>query len=127
MDKTTHEVRRSHWKNIIEQCQNRPEGMSAKQWMTDNSISEKLYYYWLRQMRTEAYEKMNSAPELPLVPNPGQVTFTEIPILKENTLNESSSMNHPAAIIKTSTATIALSNEISDRLLSRILQEVSHA
>ena len=31
MDKTTHEVRRSGWMNIIEQCQNRPEGISAKQ------------------------------------------------------------------------------------------------
>jgi hypothetical protein len=107
--------------------QNRPEGMSAKQWMNDNSISEKSYYYWLRQIRTEVYEKMNATQELLLVPNPGQVTFTQIPISKTNTFNESSSINHPAAIIKTSAATIALSNEISDRLLSKILQEVSHA
>ena len=35
MDKTTREVRRSYWKNITRQCQNRLEGMSAKQWMND--------------------------------------------------------------------------------------------
>jgi putative transposase len=127
MDKTTHELRRSHWKNIIEQCQNRPEGISAKQWLSNNSISEKSYYYWLRQIRIEAYEQVKVAPELALVQNSRQVAFAEIPILKPNTFNELSSMNHPAAIIKTSTATIALSNEISDRLLSMILQEVSHA
>lgn len=127
MDKTTHEVRRSRWKNIIEQCQNRPKGMSAKQWLNDNSINEKSYYYWLRQLRKEAYEQLKATQELPLVQNPGQVTFAEIPISVANTFDEPSSMNHPAAVIKTSTATIALSNEISDRLLSKILQEVSHA
>lgn len=126
MDKTTHEVRRLRWKNIIEQCQNRPEGMSAKQWMLNNSISEKSYYYWLRQLRKEAYEQMQTAPVLPAVVNP-QVAFAEIPISVPNTFDEPLSMNHPAAVLKTSTATIALSNEISDRLLSRILQEVSHA
>jgi putative transposase len=127
MDKTTHEVRRSHWKNIIVQCQNRPEGISVKQWLSDNSISEKSYYYWLRQIRIEAYKQVKVTPELPLVQNPRQVDFAEIPISKTNTFNEPSSMIHPAAIIKTSTATIALSNEISDRLLSMILREVSHA
>ena len=32
MDKTTHEVRLANWKSIIEQCQQRPEGQTAKQW-----------------------------------------------------------------------------------------------
>ena len=31
MDKTTHEVRLANWKSIIEQCQQRPEGQTAKQ------------------------------------------------------------------------------------------------
>ena len=33
MDKTTHEVRIANWRSIIEQCQARPEGQSAKQWL----------------------------------------------------------------------------------------------
>ena len=32
MDQCTHEVRLQYWKNIISQCQARPEGQSAKQW-----------------------------------------------------------------------------------------------
>ena len=32
MDKCTHEVRKQYWKNIINQCLQRPEGMTAKQW-----------------------------------------------------------------------------------------------
>lgn len=45
MDTITHEVRISHWKNVIRQCQQRPEGISAKSWLQDNGISEMSYYY----------------------------------------------------------------------------------
>jgi putative transposase len=126
MDISTHEVRRIRWKNIITQCQNRPEGMNAKQWLINNSVSEKSYYYWLRQLRKETYEQMQST-ELPSVANHGQIAFAEIPISMKNTFDEPASISHPAVVITTTNATIALSNEISDRLLSRILQEVSHA
>ena len=43
MDQITHDVRSSQWLEIITQCQNRPEGTTAKQWMADNGISEKSY------------------------------------------------------------------------------------
>ena len=36
MDKCTHEVRKQYWKNIIGQCLQRPEGMTAKQWLDEN-------------------------------------------------------------------------------------------
>lgn len=127
MDKITHDVRRSRWMNIIEQCQNRSAGKSATKWLNENSINEKSYYYWLRQVRKETYEQMKTVPELPSVQDSSQVTFAELPISMSKTFDEPSSMIQPSVVIRTSTATIALSNEISDRLLSRILQEVSNA
>ena len=36
MDQITHTMRYSRWKDIILQCQNRPAGMSIKQWMDEN-------------------------------------------------------------------------------------------
>ena len=41
MDQSTHDVRRTNWLNIIEQCQQRPENMTVKQWLADNGIKEK--------------------------------------------------------------------------------------
>ncbi len=35
MDQITHDVRSSQWLEIITQCKNRPEGTTAKQWMSD--------------------------------------------------------------------------------------------
>ena len=47
MDQTTHEVRLEQWTEVITQCQNRPDGQTAKEWLAENGISEKTYYYWL--------------------------------------------------------------------------------
>ena len=44
MDQLTHSVRRSNWINIIQQCQDRPAGITAKQWLAENGISERSYY-----------------------------------------------------------------------------------
>ena len=40
MDQITHTVRYSMWKDILFQCQNRPDGMSAKQWLKENQVSD---------------------------------------------------------------------------------------
>ena len=76
MDQSTHEIRRNNWMNIINQCQNRPANMTAKQWLADNGISDKSYYYWLRKIRLEAYEQLN----VPAVTQSTEVSFAEIPL-----------------------------------------------
>ena len=79
MDKCTHEVRLQYWKNIIQQCQARPHGQSAKQWMAENGIREQSYYLWQRRIRKEAYEQMNTAKEnLPAVQGRSEIDFAEI-------------------------------------------------
>ena len=76
MDQTTHNVRRANWLTIITQCQERPEGISVKQWLSDNGVKEKAYYYWLRKFRKEAYAQMQSPGSKE---NPGnEIAFTEI-------------------------------------------------
>ena len=129
MDQTTHTMRNSRWKDIILQCQNRPAEMSAKQWMTENQVSEKSYYYWQRKLRTEAFQQMNHSPLLPVVQETAKVSFAEIriPEPKKSISDIILETIKPTAVIKTATMTITLSNDIADDLLSRILREVSHA
>lgn len=127
LDLCTHEVRLNQWKLIIKQCQSRPEGQTAKQWMEENGVQENAYYYWLRKARREVYSQMNDRnASLPAAQGKGAVTFAELSMTPQ--LNpEGSFPFQPAVIIKTSRATMALSNEVSDWLLDRILQEASHA
>lgn len=123
MDQTTHNVRRANWLAIITQCQERPEGISVKQWLSDNGVKEKAYYYWLRKFRKEAYEQMQ--PPVANENSGNEIAFTEISIPAKTAPAES--YENPVAVIRYNGVTIGISNEISDSLLSRILREMSHA
>ena len=132
MDQITHDVRSSQWLEIITQCQNRPEGTTAKQWMADNGIREKSYYYWLRKFRKQAYSQMTETSTAISVGN--EISFAEVSLLPKHSANvttfsSESSVDaiRPVAVIKNANISIALTNDISEGLLSRILQEVSHA
>ena len=127
MDACTHEVRLNQWKLIIEQCQSRPDGQTARQWLAENRIQEKTYYYWLRRVRKEVYSRLsNGSASLPAMQEKGTVTFAEVPMRPQQN-PETLFSSQPAVVIKTSHATVAVSNEVSDRLLTRLLQEVSNA
>lgn len=85
MDKCTHDVRRANWLNIINQCQERPANITVHQWLKDNDIKEKSYYYWLRKFRKESYDQM----QLPVTTeNPAEISFVEIaaPVTSEKTI-----------------------------------------
>lgn len=132
MDQITHDVRSSQWLEIITQCQNRPEGTTAKQWMADNGISEKSYYYWLRKLRKQAYSQMKETSTAISVGN--EISFAEVSITPKQSANVTAFASEnsveairPVAVIKNANISIALTNEISEKLLSRILQEVTHA
>ena len=122
MDKITHEVRIANWRSIIEQCHARPEGQSAKQWLADKGISEKSYYYWQRKIRQETYALIS--PEAAYTAKPEAVAFTELPFIGSEDGRQSFS---PDAIMRRGRAVLELSNTISDRLLDRLMEVVSHA
>lgn len=132
MDQITHDARSSQWLEIITQCQNRPEGTTAKQWMADNGISEKSYYYWLRKFRKQACSQMTETSTAISVGN--EISFAEVSISPKQsaniaafTLENSVEAIRPVAVIKNANISIALTNEISEGLLSRILLEAAHA
>ena len=131
MDKCTHEVRMEYWKNIITQCQNRPEGQTAKQWMDENGIKEGTYYLWQRRIRRQTYEQLTeNEPFLPSSQKVEEITFAELPMPQTKNvqgMNLSEVSIHPVAVIKTDKVSIAVSGDIPQMLLTTILQEVSHA
>ena len=126
MDQIAHEVRLANWKQIIEECHARPEGQSAKQWLSERGISTKSYYYWQRKLRLQAYDQMKQPDALPTVQEDPAVAFAEIPFSAQPDTPGTDHF-HPAAVIRSGGMTVALSNSVSDGLLARILQEVRHA
>ena len=126
MDQITHNVRLSEWRHIIEQCQARPEGQSAKQWLLENGISDKRYYYWLRQVRQQAYDErvtdITSSPGVTGSAVPTSIAIAEIPaetILGDEPL--------PAITIQTRKSTIRISTAISESVMVELVKAVGHA
>ena len=122
MDQLTHDVRRTNWLDIITECQQRPAGVTAKQWLAENGIKEKAYYYWLRKFRREAGEQI----KLPAVTAPAELAFAEISIPVPAPV-KSVECSNAVAVIRTGSITLEVSNDISESLLRVLLQEVVHA
>jgi putative transposase len=122
MDQSTHEVRLANWKAVIEQCQTRPKGHTAKQWLDANGISSKKYYYWLRKVRSDVYKQASAA----LIPSEEEklpaVSFAEIPAKDVLSLNDPS-----AVVIKTKKSTIEIPTNIPESLMIKLVKAVSHA
>lgn len=125
MDQSTHDVRRANWLSIVNQCQDWPVDISVKQWLADNGIKEKAYYYWLRKFRKEAYDQMQGTA----VARPAEISFAEVSISVETSPEATpcTSYSDPAAVIKCGRLSIEISNDISETILNRLLQEVAHA
>lgn len=126
MDQSTHDVRAAHWKNIIQNCHQRPADQSTKRWLKENDILEQSYYYWQRKFRKEAYDQLpkSSLPSIQSISS--EISFAEIAMPEQKTRDCSSDEMTPV-VIKTATMQLEISNNISEHLLLKILQEVAHA
>ena len=124
MDQSTHEVRIANWKSVIEQCQSRPQGQTTRQWLAENGIPEKSYYYWLRKIRKMTYCELQSQETLPAIPaqQVPAVAFAEIQA--QGILQPES---EPAITIKTKKSTIQISTVVPEDIMVKLVKAVSHA
>jgi hypothetical protein len=128
MDQITHDVRTAQWAEIVRKCHERPENQTAKEWMDENGINEKQYYYWQRRLRTLAAESANQ--QLPINHQSSDVTFYELPITGEEVSKPATlsvPVHNPDALIRIGKMEIELRNGISDDLLTKILKVAAYA
>ena len=118
MDKSTHQIRREQWSQIINNCL--ASGQSKKTWCRENGISEKSFYYWQRILRNETYIEMKQlsvpapVPQTPELP----VAFVE---LKPTPVNsEPVSAFQPDIVIRKGQLVLEISNSASPELLSQL-------
>ena len=128
MDQITHDVRTAQWAEIVRKCHERPENQSAKNWLNENGINEKQYYYWQRRLRNMAAGTTNKS--LPTTRSSGEVTFIEMPSPNElpgERMEEMTINSGLAALIRVGGLEIELHNGISDELLGKILKVTAYA
>ena len=138
MDHTTTEVRLASWRTVVEQCQQRPEGMTIKQWLQDNNINRDQYFYYQRRLRQAAFAEAEES-HLPAVRQTSEVAFAE---LSSETMSAACAVGpeaqkarpftvdtgfRPDAVVRTDAGTIELSNSVSESLLRNLLEVMCHA
>lgn len=120
MDQITADVRMAEWTALIQQCQGRPEGQTAKQWLEENGVSSKKYYYWLRKVRNHVYnDSIKSLPAERDCSAANQLAYIELP-------DEQPAANVPTITIRTKKATFEITG-VSDDLAVKLVKAVSHA
>lgn len=118
MDKITHEIRLSNWKAIIEQYSLRSEGQTVKQWLADNGINEKTYYYWQRRVRKEVFGQSGLSKPIE-DQKTDTVSFAEIPVMAAQRETALDAPFHADAVIQTGNTAIGLTDirKTSTRIL----------
>ena len=134
MDKEVYEVRFANWKQLILQCQNRPVGMTQKDWLEQHEIPAPQFYYWMRKVRKEAIAEMADSDHTEAVPTAmtgdglaAPVTFAELDLSKAQLYADPHRQHAAAAIIRLGELTVELFDDADDQLLAGILKAVSHA
>ena len=79
----------------------------------------------MRKFRKEAYDQI----QVPAVAQTTEVSFAEvsIPVAASFESAPCTSFSSPVAVIKCGGISIEISNDISEAMLSRLLQELAHA
>ena len=115
----TYAVRRSYWTDIIRRCNQ--SGMVKSEWMRQNNISEKSFYYWQKKLRDEAAMMVIEDESIHL-PDTTDNRFVELP--SSHVIPTQSSC--PVTLQKVDLR-VELNESVSDEFLMRILKAVHHA
>lgn len=112
---TTHAYRLGHWVEMISQCRN--SGQTVTAWCENQSINIKSYYYWQRQVREAA------SKALPACQQSGEETATGIqPVFTELTLPKANSYTGAAVIIRFHEAVVEIQNGADPAVIANAVQ-----
>jgi len=116
----TRQYRLNQWTEIIREC--RSSGQKISVWCTENNISIKSYYYWLKLVRTAACESLPA-----LSSGSQQIVPVKMPvplIASEPTPAVQDSVSH--IILRVGTVTVELHNGAATDLIENTLKALAN-
>ena len=126
MKSQTSQVARScrirEWAAMVQECRNRPRGMSVDEWRQANNITKANYYYRFAQVRKACLDSIpSSAIEYAIIPIPTELMHTE----PESTEVDSNSADS-FLDISADGVTIRVTEQTSSVLLKKVLGVLTH-
>ena len=118
-----HNYRLQEWTQMIQECNQRPYGMSVSEWCQENSITKANYYYRMSQVRKACVDSLPAeAMELPIVPVPAQLMNSEDSAFEEPVQREKESYIE----ISAHGMTLKITENTSSPLIAKVLGVLAH-
>lgn len=115
--------RLQEWAQMIQECNQRPVGMSVSEWCQANSITKANYYYRMAQVRKACLVSIpNGVIEQTIVPVPANVMYAE-----ESTDKETGASCEDTFIeVISHGVTLRITERTSDSLIAKVLGALAH-
>lgn len=114
------QTRLNQWAKQIQECNNRPQGMTVDDWCLENGITRANYYWRLRKVREALLSVGDLAPTFVELKEPEPVPSVPEPVKGENP-------SGVVAIIKKNSYSIEITNQASASFLQNLLEAMNHA
>ena len=113
------QVRLQQWTEQIQECQDRPKGMSVDEWCRHHDITKANYYYRLRKVREAC---------LAVVEQTGAPAFVELtePVYEPVSMKPEAS-NVSGILYSRSAIRVELFNSASPEFITNLIGALSHA
>lgn len=129
MKSQTSQVARScrirEWATMVQECRNRPNGMSVDEWCQANNITRANYYYRFAQVRKACLDSIPSdTVEHAIIPVPMELMHTKS---EAKTVDSNSALIHDSFLdISVNGVTIRVTEQTSSVLLRKVLGVLAH-
>ena len=129
MKSQTSQVARScrirDWAAMVQECRNRPSGMSVDEWCQANNITKANYYYRFAQVRKACLDSIPSdTVEHAIIQVPMELMHTES---ESTAVDSNSALTHDSFLdISVNGMTIRVTEQTSSVLLKKVLGVLAH-
>ena len=115
--------RLQEWAQMIQECNQRPVGMSVSEWCQANSITKENYYYRMTQVRKACLDSIpDGGIQQTIVPVPTNVMYAE-----ESTDKKiGSSCKDTFIEVISHGVTLRITARTSDSLIAKVLGALAH-
>ena len=129
MKSQTSQVARScrirEWAAMVQECRNRPSGLSVDKWCQANNITKANYYYRFAQVRKACLDSIPSdTVEHAIIQVPMELMHTES---ESTAVDSNSALTHDSFLdISVNGMTIRVTEQTSSVLLKKVLGVLAH-
>ena len=111
------------WAQMVQECNQRPVGMSVSEWCEANSITKANYYYRMTQVRKACLDSIpDGVMEQTIVPVPANIMCSEE--LSDKEIR--SSCEDAFVEVISHGMTLRITEQTSDMLIAKVLGALAH-